>query len=303
VKPASVISLIVAVMLVIAGLVTCTIGKNMAESNGQKLLSENREEGKVNTVELGDMPVSKLEISVKDAAVNIYANCETTYVEFVNFRENYYSFSAANRVISFHEVPDIFSMLKFWENSFSFKGLRYLMDFNQEPAGEKVLNIYLGKDNTELKIVNISGEVCHLMMDGFSTAVEYTLEIANGSVTANSILALGILDLKGSDLTVSLNKSVYQQISIVCPKLDFSSSMLHANNCEIEFDTGSVNMIPLRAIEEQSYAISLESGSVVVNGTDMGLSFRQTPSTTSMCTINAKNASVTLQDRDNATTD
>ena len=79
----------------------------------------------VNTVDLTESEISKIELIVSDAEINIIGRSEKACIEFVNFRENYYNLSAANRVLSFSEIPDITSMLKFWENGFTFKGMRY----------------------------------------------------------------------------------------------------------------------------------------------------------------------------------
>ena len=150
--------MIVAVLLIIAGFVTCLIAQNMAEAEGQMLFAENRDYGLVNTLDLAETAISKLEINVQDADVHIYGGSESSYIELVNFRENYYSCNTSNRVVTFDEVPDVTSMLKFWENGVSFKGIRYLLAFGEEePVGDKVINIYLGGENIDLKIVSVTG--------------------------------------------------------------------------------------------------------------------------------------------------
>ena len=136
-RPTSIVALVVSVLLIIAGLSTCIIAQNMANANGEFLFSETREDGLVNTVDLTESEVSKIELIVSDAEINIMRG-DKACIEFVNFRENYYNLSAANRVLSFSEIPDITSMLKFWENGVSFKGIRYLLDFQKEEDEEEI---------------------------------------------------------------------------------------------------------------------------------------------------------------------
>ena len=70
-RPQSIVSLIVAVLLVIVGLVTCMIAQNMAQANGEYLFSEIRGEDNVQTVDLTDSEISKIELIVEDAEINI----------------------------------------------------------------------------------------------------------------------------------------------------------------------------------------------------------------------------------------
>ena len=53
-KPASIISLVIAVLLVVVGLVSCFIAQNMAKANGEYLFAEDRGADSVYTVDLTD---------------------------------------------------------------------------------------------------------------------------------------------------------------------------------------------------------------------------------------------------------
>ncbi|MGN1346729.1 MAG: hypothetical protein ACI4V1_08080, partial [Eubacteriales bacterium] len=189
-KPTSIVSLIIAALLVVLGLVTCIIAQNMAKANGEFLFSETREDGLVNTVDLTESEISKIELIVSDAEINIIGRSDKSCIEFVNFRENYYNLSAANRVLSFSEIPDITSMLKFWENGFSFKGMRYILNFakdQKETANtKKVVNLYLSRDK-EIKIFEIQANNCTLNIEGMTSATDYNITVKNAEINATGL--------------------------------------------------------------------------------------------------------------------
>ena len=73
-KPASIISLVIAVLLVVVGLVSCFIAQNMAKANGEYLFAEDRGADSVYTVDLTDSEISKIELIASKVQVNIYGN-------------------------------------------------------------------------------------------------------------------------------------------------------------------------------------------------------------------------------------
>ena len=97
-KPTSIVSLIISVILIIVGLVTCFIAQNMAQEKGEYLFAEERNNDLVQTVDLSESEISKIELIVADTEINIIGKSERSYIEFINFRENYYALSATNRV-------------------------------------------------------------------------------------------------------------------------------------------------------------------------------------------------------------
>ncbi len=296
-KPASVISLIVAVLLVIAGFVTCMIAKNMAEAEGQPLFAEDREYGLVNTMDLTDTAISKLELNVDDAEIHIYGKSEKSYMELVNFRENYYAFSDSNRVISFDEVADVTSMLKFWENGVSFKGIRYLFTAkDEEPVGDKVINLYLGGDKVDLKIVNITGKNCKVFLDNMEYNADYTIALENGELTCNKVRTLSNLVYTGTTLALDMELSHIATVIIDCTDLTLNGFRAGLPQTDITCDSIRMDLTPNANISALTYNISLETGSVTVNGNMLGTGFQQVTPSTTRFTISAVEGDITLND-------
>ncbi len=296
-KPASVISLIVAVLLIIAGFVTCMIAKNMAEAEGQPLFAEDREYGLVNTIDLTDTSISKLECNVDDAEIHIIGKSEKSYMELVNFRENYYSFSDSNRVITFDEVADVTSMLKFWENGVSFKGIRYLFTAKtEEPVGDKVLNLYLGGENVDLKIVSITGKNCKVYLDNLEYNADYTITLENGELHCSRLRTQSKLVYSGDTLALDLDVSSFAQSEITCKDLTITGYRAGLSLAEIQCDTIQMDFTPNMNVSGMNCNIALESGSVTVNDNMLGTGFLQQTGSPTRFNITAVEGDIVLKD-------
>ncbi|MBR5445406.1 MAG: hypothetical protein IKV57_04750 [Clostridia bacterium] len=297
-RPTSVISMIVALLLIAAGFVTCLIAENMAEADGELLFAETRADGLVNTIDLSDTSISKLELNVSDAKICIYGGSETSYMELVNFRENYYSFNASNRVVSLDEVPDVASMLKFWENGMSFKGIRYLLDFQkeEEPAGEKMINVYLGGENIDLKILEITGNACDVQLENLPYSADYTIAIKEGSLSTANCRNASSLTLSGTDLRADMRDSRFNTFTVSCSKLDFTGNLLYLPMTSIDCEVVHMDLIPTQSIGSQNYNLTLEVGSITVNGNNTGSSFLQNASSNNRFELFATSGEITLSD-------
>lgn len=295
-RPASVISIIVAVLLIVAGFVTCLIAKSMAEAEGQALFAETRDYGLVNTIDLAETNISKLDIRVSDADVHIYGGSETSYIETVNFRDNYYSCNTSNRVVTFDEVADVTSMLKFWENGISFKGLRYLLSFEkEEPVGDKVLNIYLGGENVDLKIVTLTGEKCNVYLENITYSTDYTLTLTDGTLSCTNVSA-SVVTLDGESVILNMQSSTFSSCNIDCVALTMDIEKGAMPMTTIHCDTIEADIIPKKPVNTLNYNVKLESGSVIVNGNDLGTGFSQSASSNNNFVLEAVSGHITLTD-------
>ncbi len=295
-KPASVISLIVAVLLVIAGFVTCMIAKNMAEAEGQPLFAEDRDYGLVNTIDLSETSISKLELNVNDVEIRIVGKSDTSYMELVNFRENRYSFSDSNRVLTFDEVGDVTSMLKFWENGMSFKGIRYLFTAGgEEPEGDKVINLYLGGDGVDLKIVNITGQNCQVYLENLDYNADYTIALETGELSCSNLRTQSNLSYTGTTLGLQLDVASFGTAEIQCTDLTVNGFRAGLPLVDITCDTIQMDLTPNMTVSSITYNIALESGSVTVNDNMLGTGFQQATPTPTRFNLTAKEGEIVLK--------
>ena len=278
-KPTSIVSLIIAVLLIILGLVTCMIAQNMANANGEFLFSETREDGLVNTVDLTESEVSKIELIVSDAEINIIGRSSKSCIEFVNFRENYYNLSAANRVLSFSEIPDITSMLKFWENGFTFKGMRYILNFkkDQEQTADvkKVINLYLTGDK-EIKIFDIQADSCTLNIESMSSSTDYNITVNNAEITTSSLKTSSNINVnaKESDspaksVTFKMNTTLAANLNIRAKELNLDADVYRCSvSTNIVCETGCVDIETVKKPEVLKLELDTISGKLIVDGAE-----------------------------------
>lgn len=248
-KPTSIVSLIVAAVLIIAGLVTCFVAQNIASANGEFIFAESRDGDLVNTVEINE-DISKIELIVENAEINIHGDADRSYVEFVNFSENYYSLSVSNTILSFDEIPDLMSMVKFWENGFTFKGMRYILNFsrpNDDVA--KKINIYLTKDHA-LKIFDIQAETCTLNIENIITDCDYKLCVNDLTVNANTLKTNGTFNINSAakeepaeDVKLNIEYSLIKNVSVNTKNLVTDIDLFKiSGDANIICDTGRVKI-------------------------------------------------------------
>lgn len=274
-KPTSIVSLVVAVLLIIVGLVTCFIAQNMAQANGEFLFSEERDDDLVQTVDLTDSEISKIELIVENAEINIIGKAEKSYIEFVNFRENYYALSATNRVLSFDEIPDVMSMLKFWENGFSFKGMRYILNFNNQPDEdkEKVINIYLS-DDKEIKIFDIKADYCTLNIENLLTPSDYNIVTKEATITANSLRTASSFNINAGEddapadiIKLDMTSAIITNLNINAKDLQMNADSFRCMGAgNITCDTGSIDIATMRKVNMENMNFTSESGEIMISG-------------------------------------
>lgn len=243
-KPRSVISLIIAAVLVLIGIITCAVGSAMASSDGVMLFPEADEDGElVYRMELDG--ISRISVDSDNADVTVIGNAERSEIEVVNFNANYYKLTVSNGSLSFSQIDDFMSMFKFWDNGFSFKGMRYILRFGDDSAGDKRVIIRLSPEDS-IKFLSLSSESGALCVEDCGFDADYTLKSSTGDITLRNI-------------TDSASLSIYGK-----------KHSLHAENCETEklgisSDEPTAEMTGIRA---QSAAISMVGGSLTLSDSE-----------------------------------
>ena len=274
-KPTSIVSLIVAVLLVIVGLVTCFIAQNMAQDNGEFLFAEERNNDLVQTVDLSDSEISKIELIVENAEINIIGRSESSYIEFINFRENYYALSATNRVLSFDEIPDLISMLKFWENGFSFKGMRYILNFRDEPDEDraKVVNIHLTTDY-DIKIFDLKADNCTINIQNMTSPADYNIVTDNAVINTSVLRTTSAFSINAekdvkpaSNVTLNMKTALISNFNINAVNLDLTAESFRCNgSASIKYETGTVDISTLRQLSDMYLHLTSASGTIDLDG-------------------------------------
>lgn len=305
-KPTSIISLVVSVIIVIVGLVTCMIAQNMAQTNGEYLFSEVRGQDSIQTVDLDGTDISKIELIVENSVINIIGRQEKSYIEFVNFKDNYYSLSQTNRILSFDEIPNLVSMLKFWENGFSFKGMRYILNFSDDSKDEnkeKIINIYLSSDK-KIKIFDIKADYCTLNLENMTTGTDYNIVTKEITVNSNTLKTASSFninageDMNAADIVnLNLNTSLITNMDVKAKELYIDAELFRCSgNGKIVCDEGNVDISTIKKTSAMNLNITNENGSVFIDGAEVQSPYSHVGDSPSDGTlsIETKNATVNI---------
>ncbi len=310
-KPASVVSLIVAVVLVILGFVGCYVAKNMADKNGESLFTEEVDGNAIRAVDLTENDISKISLIADHVTVNIIGGCDkleqdspdyrtSSSIEFINFPDNYYSLNVSNRVLSFDEIPDIASMLKFWENGFSFKGMRYLLNFDRKPdtTKERIINVYLC-EGREIKIFDIQAKACTLSISDMTTATDYhlvtdevTLNVAN--LLAASTMSINTDTAPAKTVTVTMKTNAcLNSFKINAEELNLNAENFRASNSvDLTCKTGTIAIRSALPSAETNLDLRSDSGVITVDGKEVYSPYTHAATDAALVKIKTGTASV-----------
>lgn len=287
-------------MLVICGFVTCMIAKGMAEADGNSLFAEKRGDDFVNTVSLADTSVNALDLNLNDASIYIHGQSANAYAEIINFNDNNYNLSTGNQVLTFKEVPDLISMLKFWENGFSFKGMRYIFNPSQPSReDERSVHIYLGTTDTKISEIIIHAENCDVYIDNISTGSDFKLFLEDCRLAVDTVSLTNELSVVGDNVTMDVIGCIFGKITVQSPILDMAlTDILVSTGTDIRFSEGDVNIdLPAQALNGCGIALQTQNGgTVTVNGNMVGSAYSREDAGASWSIIASDGGNISISD-------
>jgi len=285
-KPASVIALIIAAVLIVIGVAVCFTANGMAQKNGNLLFSETRGDDSVTTVKLDDKTTIKISLDVEDADINIYGKSGESYIEFVNFRETFYSLSSTSASVTFREIPDASSLFKFWESGFTFKGIRtFINPQNYDNSKRKVINVYLS-DACGIKQFDISADTAAVTLEHLSCQADYVIVANELSLFTNGVKTNSLLKINTGNgaspaekANLEIKSSSFGSLTLSANELDFAATASHAANVNITAKTGILSWDIASAAVSSTYLadpqISLvTNGALHLNGEEITSPFK-----------------------------
>ena len=276
-KPSSIVAIIAAAVIIVVGIVTCFVANGIAEKNGTPLFAESRGDDFINTVDLTDSEIIKISLSFTDADVNIYGSSATSYIEFVNFRETFYSLSVSNTTVSFSELPDFSSIDKILDNGFSFKGMRYLFNpRTYDDSKMKAINIYLAS-GSEVKQFDITADRATVSLENLSCTADYVfkvdeLTLYSSSVVTNSMLKVSSpkSNLPAKKASIEFKDSSFASVNVSADDLTLSGTAHEVFTANVSCKSGSIDLsLPhyLLSAPPTDQKIRIETtGALLVNG-------------------------------------
>lgn len=266
-KPTSVIFLILSVILIAAGAVTCVASQRMAEANGIDLFmqSTDDDDNGVYTEAIVSGTVTKISISAKEADIIITGGAKESKVTLTNYSAGGYYLGTSNKNMTFEEGLGLMSLFKLSSSGFSFNGLRQYINYDRFDGREKVIEIALTSSDA-IKAFDISLEKGSVTISGISTEADYTVSVGEGNVN---------LSIPGKLSTVD----------VTVDKGDFNyTNSTQTGTIKAAVKEGNVKAI-IREVGTRAYVLKAAAGTVSYFGEDKGAAYESTPVTSQTTTM------------------
>lgn len=256
-KPTSIIFLILAAVLIIAGVVICLVGNSMASPNESLICDSVVDGNDITNYVLTEFDLMDIDINVKNAKVSIISNSEVreNHIEFKNINKVTYDLVINNHKLTLSSVNpfNVSSMVKFRENESGFGGLRHYLFLNKYKGKECEITVYITPD-TRLSNIKVHTKSGDIVMNGIVGNTKYDLSADKGNVTFDNINTLENVtaNVKGGNFTFDHSK---------VNDLDFT----------IENGNGNFNVG-----YQYSYVCQCVNGSIHLDGESLNDSLNQT---------------------------
>ncbi len=272
VKPTSIVFLVIAALLIVGGMITCSVAKDIALTDNYTLFHEMEDGSTYIRYDFTAANISKIELLITDAEINIISGAEESFIEFINFREGLYTLSTSGKVISMDEIPDLKSIFSL-QSGFSFSGMRYILRSGTLDLGEKKVNIHLSADSA-LKILAVEAENCVLKAEN----VSYPFDI---QITANECAAIEAselrtscaLDIRAAKTDLQLQRCNFNNMEINASSAEIGADHLYWEHLTLDIDSGNVQITSAAALSADRISVT-GSGSFILGGTEMDMPHR-----------------------------
>lgn len=275
-RATSVIFLIVAVVLVLVGIVTCTVGTTLAEDQGIELFDTvaDADNNLIYTYNYAGEGIKKIAVNIGDADVNVYGGSDADYIELINFPQGVYDLSATNLTLSLVDNSSLLKIFSLGQNGFNFHGFRHFfhsLDFSDKT---RTVNIYL-TETSAVTLLDIALGAGNLRVQNIDRPFDLYGKLETGDVFLENITTT-------SDVKLTLGTGSIKTEDVLCRALK-----LEAAAAEVELDTfcaeqsmdvklteGNLTFFPSRR-ELNGYQVQLEApaGKISYFGESVGSSY------------------------------
>ncbi len=276
-KPTSVIFIILSVILIVGGTVTCISAQKMAETNGVELFSLNTDDDQnvIETHEFSEANTNKITIKLKDVHVNIIGEAETSYIKLTNITKNSFEFSINNKNLTVDDSVNLYSLFQFTVGGIDFNGLRHFLYYNQFKDKQKIVDIYVGK-NDNIKQFDISVETGNIFLSGISKQADYLLKTGKGEIVIKDLKIISTIsaEIDNGNIsidTTSLSGNIDFKIGTgdIYAKLKsngYRGYQLSTQNGMIEyFGESKANLFNLEPMKKtSSFTADVENGDIII---------------------------------------
>lgn len=250
-KPTSIIFLILAAVLIIAGAVTCSVAQSSAKKENISIFcydyNENGEP--IEKIDLTTENINKITVSLSDCDVEIIAGAEKSELELVNFEKYKYSLSTSDSELELTDSIGIKSVIRFNSGSFSFEGLRYIFPFGGKgkpkiPESAQRKAIIRLADTTVVKSASVEVENGDVSAEGLALKADFKVDVGNGNIRVSSDSSAVSYKLIVKNGNIDISDPAFSGVAVMrTEKGDIFLSVNKETECEykLEAPLGSVS--------------------------------------------------------------
>ena len=268
-KKSAIISIILSVLIIVAGAITMKVGADKAEEEGVKLFRQTvTDSGNlVEKVEIEDETINKISVLMNDCDVRIIGGAEKTCVEVINFHALMYTaYTSGGSLIV---ENDLFNTVtnQIVNNDVKFNGFRDYFRFSRH-NDKKVINVFVS-DDMPVNYIEVSIQNGRIDINGIKSPADYVVKIENG------------------DLSVK-NVPIASKININVEKGDVELDKISAYSISADVKEGEIRYSKPSGVLVTDYDLTCVLGKVYFNGTDSGSFVRSEITDTSPVFVKCK---------------
>ncbi len=272
-KPTSIIFLVLSIILIITGYISCEMAKGMAETEGISLYNDSTDEdgNRVNTIHFNSNEYDRIEVNITEAKVYLLVGDEEKVV-LKNFTEGSFTGSASGVSYIITDNQSAIDMITSGNFNLSFSGIRHYWHDRDILSREKEVYIYTTAQ-TAVNAIDIVLGNGTLTVDGYKAGYDVMAEVKNGEAIIKNSEALAF-NITGENckLTAETNTAERFHATLKNGSINLKnteSSALTKLNIE---ESGEVK-IELSGKESEYNFIAYASKNVTINGSDKGTQY------------------------------
>ncbi len=272
-KPASIIFLVLSIILIITGYVSCEMAKGMAQTEGISLYNDSVDDdgNRVNTIHFNSNEYDRIEVNITKAKVYLMIGDEEKVV-LKNYTEGSFTGSASGVSYIITDNQSALDMITSGNFNLSFSGIRHYWHDRDILSREKEVYIY----TTEATAVNgidiVLGEGT-LTIDKYKAAFDVMAEVNSGEVLIRGSEAAAF-NITGADC-----KLMAEDSSAARFHADIKNGSVNLKNTEASALTklniaeiGDVK-VELGGLESEYIITAYASKNVTINGSNKGTQY------------------------------
>ena len=213
-KPVSVIFLIVSAIMIIVGLLVCSVAMVQANNNDVDLYDMKIEDGQSKAeYDFSEDVFNRIQISVGKCSVNVICGADENKVVINNFSSAGYVCEVQNRSLVIEDTVNILDFTDLAQGNFRFKGFRYYLRDRKITATEKSVTVYI-TDKFDIKAIDITAEKGSVTVTGYENGTDYNVNVTEGSFKASNINTDSAVKVKIGKGSVELTEVTAKILSV-----------------------------------------------------------------------------------------